>query len=386
MAFPYNYKLFFRLLQLKILSICEILFSKRVPEKPTIHCQNNAMNKFIQIAIQHTGLFYPSFWAPGPYSQMLLGSIIKRKKYPYTRREVVSLSDGVQVYLDWKESDIVKDNTPIVVICHGISGDSDSCYPCKASDALYDRGLRPVIFNRRGHKQAPISQGQFYPIHTDTRDMHDVATYLQNRYPLAPLIVIGTSAGGNLLLRYIGEYSGQHPFKAAYASSSAYNIGALCRHYKKNPFASSMLTLCMLTMLDERKSCTEKLITKLKLDNQINVSKLFKHSKIWKLDEELVMPFFPGKFKDVEDFYDQNSCYRELANIDVPTLLLNSRDDVLIAPELIKYAVDAANQNKNIVSTITHQGSHCGWIMGNDFDSWDVKLMCNYVESILYRS
>lgn len=214
--------------------------------------------------------------------------------------------------------------------------------------------------------------------------MHDMAMHLRNRHPAVPLIVVGTSRGGNLLLKYIGEYAGRHPFAAAYASSSAYNLGALHHHYMRDRFASSMLTLCMLTMLEERAECTEKLVAARNLGDTLQLRRLFRHSNIWELDRELVMPFYPGRFKDVEDFYAQNSCHAELERLDVPTLLLNARDDVLVAPGLIDYAVSAAEEkNPHVVSVVTRQGSHCGWMTGAGLDSWEIKLMCNFIDAVL---
>lgn len=98
------------------------------------------MNRAIKDAVDAAGEFNPSIWEPGPYSQMLLSSLFRGAKRPYTRTEQVALLDGVRVYLDWKEPAHMANDAPIVVICHGVSGDSGSSFPRRASDAMLSRG------------------------------------------------------------------------------------------------------------------------------------------------------------------------------------------------------------------------------------------------------
>ena len=91
MWFPYNFKILLRLIQLKLLSVHELLFTRRISERPEVHCINTDANTAIKKAVDATGEFIPSIWAPGPYSQMLFSFLFHRAKHPYTRREEVVL-------------------------------------------------------------------------------------------------------------------------------------------------------------------------------------------------------------------------------------------------------------------------------------------------------
>lgn len=381
----YNLQIYLAILRLVLGAIGEFLFHARKWEMPKFTYVHTTENASIHKALEtHVGRYLPSLWAPGPCGQTLFGFLVRPgRKVPYTRREAVTLSDGVEVYLDWKERGDMPADTPIVAVCHGVSGNSDSSFPVNVTTAMLARGLRSVAVNRRGHHGAPIAGGKGYPVHADCEDMHEIAMHLRWRYPNASLILAGTSGGGNVIVRYLGQYAGKHPFSAAFVSSGAYDIERELHLYKRNWLASRLLTACMLDMLKEREKCMPKLLGDHGLESAVNVQDMYKHVNIWELEEQLVLPFYPEKYKSIDEYYRKSGCYEELHKVDIPMLLLNSRDDNLVPCELIDYATGAAQSNSKLISVVTEQGGHSAWLSGLKLDSWEIKLLLAYINQVI---
>jgi len=64
-------------------------------------------------------------------------------------REILALSDGGEVALDWAEKDC-SITSPIVIILPGLTGGSQAEYIKCLVSAARKNGIRCVIFNNRG--------------------------------------------------------------------------------------------------------------------------------------------------------------------------------------------------------------------------------------------
>lgn len=50
---------------------------------------------------------------------------------------------------------------------------------------------------------------------------------------------------------------------------------------------------------------------------------------LWKIDEDLSHKFFG--YKDIEEYYDDSSCFHRIPKIQTPTLFINALDDPIIS-------------------------------------------------------
>ncbi len=66
--------------------------------------------------------YLPSFWLPGPHSQTIWASKFRTLPSPDTKKEKIELDDGDFLNLFW----LTDGNGPIVIIVHGLEGDSSS--------------------------------------------------------------------------------------------------------------------------------------------------------------------------------------------------------------------------------------------------------------------
>lgn len=77
--------------------------------------------------------------------------------------------------------------------------------------------------------------------------------------------------------------------------------------------------------------------------------------------DELVSRRLHG-YKDLDAFYDAQSCKHVIKNITVPTFFLNALDDPVASAEVIPYYEIANNPNTVLITTA--RGGHLGWADG----------------------
>ena len=71
--------------------------------------------------------------------------------------------------------------------------------------------------------------------------------------------------------------------------------------------------------------------------------------------DELIIPHMFG-FKDGLEYYQKISCDGRLNKINVPTLILSSRDDFVF--EVSEELIEEIKINENLVLALTKQGGH----------------------------
>ena len=93
----------------------------------------------------------------------------------------------------------------IALLIHGLEGSSSSTYMIATSNHLNEAGIDSVCFNLRSCSGEDNLQLSTY--HSGkTEDVDFVVHYLLENYEYENIIMVGFSLGGNLTLKYLGEY------------------------------------------------------------------------------------------------------------------------------------------------------------------------------------
>ncbi|PNY00604.1 hypothetical protein L195_g023888, partial [Trifolium pratense] len=186
-------------------------------------------------------------WLSSPHLQTIFLNFFGNPPTVKYKRQLFTTSDGGTLALDWVTSSDVSDDesTPIVVLIPGLTSDSSS--PCcsgsnpgegrttvRSPATVIGRGLKPldvrtdpgtrlggpvgrilmylkhlayhtakrgwkvVVSNHRGFGGVPITSDCFYNSGW-TEDTRTVVNYLHKENPRAPLFIVGTSIGANIL-------------------------------------------------------------------------------------------------------------------------------------------------------------------------------------------
>ncbi len=170
--------------------------------------------------------FVPAWWLPGPHFQTLGARFLRSRRGIEFDRERLELPDGDFVDLDWAITDgktgrREDGKTPIVVVLHGLEGSARSKYAIEMYRQLLARDLTPVGLNFRSCSGELNRLPRMY--HSgETTDLAFVLRTLRARHAARRFGAIGFSLGGNVLLKYLGQYadSTEHAFPDVAAAVS----------------------------------------------------------------------------------------------------------------------------------------------------------------------
>lgn len=103
--------------------------------------------------------------------------------------------------LDWLDGP--KDcNQPILIILHGLTGDSNDSHIKHAVLRAEKIGLRPVVFHNRGCGGTILKTPRAYSA-AQTSDLKDAIDHIQSCFPGAKLLAMGVSLGSMILVKLV---------------------------------------------------------------------------------------------------------------------------------------------------------------------------------------
>ena len=144
--------------------------------------------------------FSPSFLLKNGHFSTMYRSIFMKESHNYNRRRITTWDN------DFIDLDFSKVNSSkLVVLIHGLEGSSESKYILAAVSELNKAGYDTVSFNLRG---CSGEDNLLLPTYHSgkTEDLDFVINYLIENYSYDKIMVVGYSLGGNMTLKYFGEY------------------------------------------------------------------------------------------------------------------------------------------------------------------------------------
>ena len=267
--------------------------------------------------------------------------------------ERIETPDGDFLDLDWMpETD---PSAPLVLVLHGLEGHTRRGYMVQSFLALADSGMRAVGLNFRGCSGEVNRVARFY--HSgETEDVGVIIDLLRERFPTRPLMTIGISLGGNVLLKYLGEQGAKNatPLSAAVAVSVPYDLSAGTDALGRGGKAGIYVGYFLRSLLAKVRAKREILADILDLDA------VLASTTLREFDDDATAKLHG--FADAEDYYLQSSSKRFIQSIRVPTLLLHSRDDPFLPTSALP--LSAIEVNPFLTLVLTDGGGHVGFFEG----------------------
>jgi len=292
-------------------------------------------------------------WLRGGNAQTIYPYLMRQKPLFAYRRIRWELDDGDFIDVDWLDGNT---NAPLVVIFHGLEGDSSSHYITSAKTILQQYGWHSVVIHFRGCSGTPNRLARAYhagdSTEIDWMVKRIVQEYRQAKKNDQPAYAIGVSLGGNALLKWLGE-SGEEagnwlngvaavsvPLDLA-AAGAALDMGF--NKVYTNHFLSSL---------------KRKAFDKLKMfPDLFDAKALAQCQTIYGFDNIVTAPLHG--FKDTDDYWQQSSSKQWLPHIQVPTLVINARNDPFMPASVLP-------RPDEVSSTVTlefpEEGGHAGFI------------------------
>lgn len=126
----------------------------------------------------------------------------------YYKREKLVLPDRGTVALDWARCDGFDElpyDAPVVILFHGLVGDSQSEYIYHMTWHLMNAGYRVVVMIARGCGGLELTSCATF-IGKKESDAHNCIKAVKIRYPNSKVFLLGFSLGAASTLNYLAEY------------------------------------------------------------------------------------------------------------------------------------------------------------------------------------
>jgi hypothetical protein len=205
----------------------------------------------------------------------------------------------------------------------------------------------------------------------ETSDLDFVVRRLAARDSAERLFAAGSSLGGNVLLKWLGENSGQRMISAAAAVSTPYDLAAGSRHLERHVgriyVRGFLATLCSKA-IDVARRFPEAAA-------RIDTERVLRSRTFWDFDDAATGPLHG--FAGADDYYDRSSSIRFLASIRTPTLCLSSEDDPFLPAAVLPRARAAASSSVRFLTT--RRGGHVGFVSGTSPRYWAEETVLTWL-------
>ena len=172
--------------------------------------------------------FQPAWWLKHAHLQTVFAKYLSPKQHIITDVEMFSLPDGDEIQLNWLSQETTDDKAPLLILLHGLAGDINSHYIQAMLAQCRTLNWPAVLLHFRGCNGKPNKLPRAY--HSgDTADAALVISDVKRRYPNRPLVAVGYSLGGNVLLKYCGEQAEHNPLSAAIAVCPPLSLAACAK-------------------------------------------------------------------------------------------------------------------------------------------------------------
>ncbi|WP_200980577.1 YheT family hydrolase [Echinicola sp. 20G] len=314
--------------------------------------------------IKNTSYAGPPILFNGHLQTIVPGLFRKPLSLPF-ERERIKTEDNDFLDLDWLKGGRKK----IVIISHGLEGDSRRPYMCGMAQYFFQKGYDILTWNFRGCSGELNKQPFFY--HSGaTYDLNEVIKYVENDYD--EIYLIGFSLGGNLTLKYLGEqFETNAKIKKAVAISVPLHLKSSC--IKISTGENIIYSRRFLKTLKEKVKKKAALFP-----NIIQTEGLDKIKTLKEFDNQYTGPMHG--FRDANHYYDKCSSLFFLEGIQTPTLILNAKNDPFLSPECFPSAL--GESLRNIYMEFPDIGGHVGFSPRRRNEIyWSEKRAFEFIES-----
>ena len=262
-------------------------------------------------------------------------------------RERITTPDHDFLDLDWLRSD----SQELVVLSHGLEGNTSRAYMKGMARAFYRQGYEVLAWNFRGCSEEINRQLRFYHSGT-TDDLNVVIQYALQQKNYKSVFLIGFSMGGNLTLKYLGE-KGKHvspKIKKAITFSVPLDLHTAC--LKISTPQNFVYARQFLRDLKEKIARKASIMPHL-----LDTAPLDGIKTLMEFDDCYTAPIHG--FENALDYYRRCSAIHYLADIRIPTLVLNALNDPLLSEDC--YPVDLLKNHANVYFDYPQRGGHVGF-------------------------
>jgi uncharacterized protein len=256
------------------------------------------------------------------------------------------------------------------VFVHGLEGSADAGYIRSMAQAALERGFGVHRTNLRSCGGTEHLSDTMY--HSGlTSDTRFILEKIRQRFD-GIVVLVGFSLGGNVTLKLAGELGAGAPLSAACAVSTPIDLAA-CVGRLDRP-ANYLYARRFLSRLKARVVRKSELAPAL-----YPVAGIDQVTSVWDFDDRFTGPLFG--FGDAANYYRTQSAQNFLADIRVPTLVIQAKDDPLIPFSV--YEQEAFSTNPSLELLAVPRGGHLGFLSRQKPRFWLDAVVLEWAERLI---
>ncbi|HNX94226.1 MAG TPA: alpha/beta hydrolase [Holophaga sp.] len=288
----------------------------------------------------------PPFWAKGPHVQTLSGHFIPSPAaVPPWERVDLKLSDGDALRIRKVEGK----SRVVVHLFHGLGGDADSDYMRRCAALFWSMGHSVMAINHRGAGEGKGLATRPYHMGS-TRDMAAMIQLGREAFPNRTHVAIGFSLSANVLLLLLGRDHDKDLALPDRAIAVNPPVDLAKASERMGRGLNRLYDIRFVHML--RRQILERWEMGLLKEPVVFPRFLTLHA----FDEIYTAP--QGGFSSREDYYRQCSSSPYVNQIQVPTVILSSKDD----PFATVLDLDGVPLSSRVHLHAEEYGGHMGYI------------------------
>lgn len=269
---------------------------------------------------------------------------------PGYRRERWNTPDDDFIDVDFVDG---PDNSPCLVLFHGLEGSSHSHYAISTALACKAAGWRLVLPHFRGCSGPLNRQPRAY--HSgDSAEVDWILQRLFERNGQRRLHAAGVSLGGNALLKWAGERGSKAAERVSGVAALCAPLDlAACGHHLARGF-NRIYTRHFLATLKAR--AAERLVL---YPGLFNGQRMQQAKNLWDFDDTVTGPIHG--FTGADDYWARSSAKPWLSRVATPCLVVNPKNDPFLPAHFLPTASDVS---PSVRLEQPETGGHVGFVTG----------------------
>ncbi|MFQ3218496.1 MAG: putative alpha/beta-fold hydrolase [Paraglaciecola sp.] len=320
-------------------------------------------NVLLAHGIIATSTFIPPWWAKNRHIQTVWPRFMQKRMKVTWQSQRLTLPDGDFVNLAW----VGNRHDPgaykgLVILFHGLEGSNKSHYANDMAANLCQQQYLVVLMHFRGcggqHNTLPRAYHS-----GETEDAWFLLNFLAQQFPSMEKVAMGFSLGANMLLKLLGEHTGQTILQGAIAISPPFKLQqcSLSINQGLSRMYQSYLLKSMVNNLLEKMSVIDY-----KGHLAIDPGAASKLKNFREFDHYVTAPLHG--FTSAEDYYQKCSAIGFMNSINTPTLILHAKDDPFMNENVLPQQSDLSS---SVRLELSAKGGHVGFLQGTP---WAPKI------------
>lgn len=315
-----------------------------VTEKDTKHFKNMPIGQFtVDYVVE------PKEKTPEKFKQRYSETLPEGYPRLHPRCRYYTKEEMSELYKTWD-----KDDKPIIIISPGLAGGINEPQIRAVCETLFEKGFNVLVLNSRGCCRSKTTTPHLFSgLHTD--DMRMLVNVLHKKFPQKQIHLAGFSFGGVIIANYLAQEGSNSIITSAITVSSPWNLlnscGALNSTWAGRHFFQPSI-IFFLNRLIKNNMQTLKQVPELFNEEEFNkVKKTFKTTEDFDDKYTAILAGFPSG----ATYYLASSPLMRIFKIKTPMLIINSKDDPIIATD---YPYHEVKKNPYLYMATSDLGGH----------------------------